>query len=331
MSARNASVFGESAGKRRCLSAAVLIMVTLGTWRAVAGEDTVTLLEEAQVRGSKVLLGEVAAIEGVNAEALAAIEVIAAPMPGAAKQVHASLVESRLRGAGFDPKNVSIKGSSRVRATTAHATISREALAESLRQHILLEMPWDLGDTQVDVPLPLNDIIAPDGDVDIFWKANPQYRYVGAGAFSAEILVDGQVFRTLQCKAIVEPYVNVVTALSDIPRGRSIGPRDLDLRKIAVSAAPQGAVTRIEDIIGMVATKTIFPGQTVTTRMVDMPVIVRRSQMVPVEVQSGAVQLQGRAVAMSDARAGDLLTCMNPNSKEQFLGLLRKDGVVVVQ
>lgn len=308
-----------------------VLIAALGCCSVHAATDTVTLLEEAQVRGPRVTLGEVAAIEGVNVEALSAIEVIAAPAPGSAKPVYASLVESRVRAAGFDPGNVAIQGANRVLATTSYTSVSREAIAESLRRYILLEMPWDPRDTEVDVPPPLNDFIAPEGEVTISWRANPQYRFVGAGAFTGEILVDGRVHRTLLCRATVEPYVTVATARTDIARGRIIAPADIELRKVALSAAPQGAVTHIEDITGMVATKTIFPGQILTTRMVDMPMLVRRRQIVPVELRSGTVHLRGQAIALTDARVGDVVLCVNPDSKEQFHGVVRPDGVVVVQ
>ncbi len=331
MSATRSSISRTTTGNAPRRYAMTVFIAAMGCCCAHAATDTVTLLEEAQVRGPKVTLGEVAAIEGVNAEALSAIEVIAAPAPGSAKPVYASLVESRVRASGFDPRTVAIKGANRVLATTSYSPVSREAIAESLRRHILLEMPWDPRDTEVDVPPPLNDFIAPEGEVQIAWRASPQYRYVGAGAFTGEILVDGRVHRTLLCRATVEPYVTVATAMSDIPRGRTISPADIELRKVALSTAPQGAVTRIEDLTGMVATKTIFPGQILTTRMVDMPVLVRRRQTVPVELRSGAVHVRGQAIALTDARVGDIVACVNPNSREQFYGVVRPDGVVVVQ
>jgi flagella basal body P-ring formation protein FlgA len=317
--------------RKRTLIATLILAALAMACRSGVAADTLTLKSEAVVTGPKVLLGEVADITGDNAAALAGIEVAATPNPGYAKNLDASLVVSRLRSAGIDPRTVEINGAREVKAMASHMEISKEMLAESLRQYILREMPWDPADAEVEVPLPLDNVLTPDGEVTLTWRPNPQYRYLGPGAFRGTIAVDGKVQKTLLCKAIVEAYGEAVVAARDIPRGRIIGRQDLESKKLALSGLPTGATWEAEHLIGMVTRKTIFPGQFINTRDVEPRVVVKRNQLVTVEMRSSTVQVATRAKALMDGRAGDTITCANINSEEAFEGVVRGDGVVIVE
>lgn len=293
--------------------------------------DKLVLKDEVYVKGPKVLLGDVAKIEGENAEALALLEISPAANPGDTKQLNAALVATRIDAAGFDAQTIQIEGAPKVKATTLHLEVSPAQVSESLRDFILAKMPWDAKGALVDVQAPAATYRVPDGDLQIEWTPAPQYRYVGQGAFRGTISVDGTVQKTMLVKANVDATVPVVIARRDIQRGAIVSPIDLELQPTSVALAPAGALVEISEAAGMIAKKGIFAGQTVTTRHLDAPIVIKRNQLVNVELNSNGVFIQSRARAMTDARAGDLVLCTNPGSKEQFQGLVRPDGVVMVE
>ena len=78
------------------------------------------------------------------------------------------------------------------------------------------------------------------------------------------------------------------------------------------------------------ASRTLFPGDPLTTRNTQMPKVVRRNQFVPVELKAGTLQVRSQARALGDAAVGDTVRCVNEGTKEEFQGVVRGDGVVVV-
>ena len=58
--------------------------------------------------------------------------------------------------------------------------------------------------------------------------------------------------------------------------------------------------------------------------------IIKRNQVVTVEVRAGTLMVRDRAQAMSNAAAGDIIICRRINSKEEFQGIVREDGIVEV-
>jgi flagella basal body P-ring formation protein FlgA len=304
-----------------------MVLLSAGTaW----SEAVVQLKDEAFIKGPKVMLGDLVEVdEGLLSERLAEVEISPAALPGGSRNFSASLVAARMRTAGV--KDVSVTGSPRVRATTLHIDISREMMAASLENHIELEMPWDPARTEIEIPFPGSDIRAPEGDMEIRWRANPQYKFIGPGAFRGEVLIDGEVYRRVSIRANIESYKEIVVAATDIPRGRPVMPSHLELEMTPISKMPRGAFTSFDEAVGLMARKTIFPGHPLTSRSVEAKRLVKRNQMVPVEVRNGRVHLQHRARAMMDGRAGDVIVCANPATKEEFQGRVRADGVVEVQ
>lgn len=293
--------------------------------------DTVMLKTEAYVKGPKVLLGDIADIQGANAEALAAIEIGGAPSPGGSKRIDAGLLRMRLNTAGIDASDVELKGAPSVLTKTLALDVSKDVLVDDLRAFIETQMPWDPSETTIDILAAPKAAVVPDGNLAIRWMPNPQYRWVGPGVFRGELLVDGQVKETFTVRANVESYADVLTAASDIPRGQSIRTSDLRFEKRAMSQVKGDAVQDLDRAVGMVARSGIFRGEVLTNSHLTPKQIIKRNQTVTVESRAGGLVVRGRARAMDNGCAGDAITCLNVESKQTFQGVVRADGVVVVQ
>lgn len=315
---------------RKALAAVLCAVCALAT--SAAEEGAVKIKEEVLVKGPKVFLSDLVEVnEPELMERLATIEVSGAAVPGGSKQLTASLVEARLEHAGVDLGALDPNRPTQIRATTLYTELTPEAMAASLREHIELEMPWDPEATEIDVPLPRQNLMTPEGEMTIEWRASPQYKYVGPANFRGNVMIDGALFRTIVLRASIDTYQDIVVAASDIPRGRPVSATQLSMQTVSLATAPEGAVTDMSELEGLIARKTIFPGQPVTTRAVELRRLIKRNQMVPVELSTAVIKIQHQAKAMMDGKEGDVIVCANPVTKEEFQGVVRADGVVEVR
>jgi flagella basal body P-ring formation protein FlgA len=293
--------------------------------------NVVNLREEVYVKGPKVFLGDIAEVQGEAAEEMEELEILPAASPGSVKRIHSSMLRSRLVSSGYEAEEFEIKGAESVNATTLCIELSREMLVDDLRRFVVSEMPWGAENATVDIDAPREGMTLPEGDLTLEWSATPLYRYLGRGTIRGEAVVDGEVRDVVYCKVDVQAYGDVVVASGDIPRGSIISKSDLALEKRALSDMRNGYYEAPEELVGMVARSTIFPDTVLTSRHVMPRRIVKRNQIVMVEVRVGTLLVRDRARAMSNAAAGDIIICRRMNSKEEFQGVVRKDGVVVVQ
>ncbi len=293
--------------------------------------DTVTLRPEAYVRGAQVKLADVADITGERADELRAIELGVAAAPGVSKRLSASLIEARVRSAGFNAAEVELRGASSVTATTMSLELSAGSIAEDLRAFIRREMPWDADAALVDVTPPPGDLQLPDGDVTVVWRPDPQYEYLGPGSFRGEVRVNGEITRTVFAKANISAYDTVVVATQPLSRGDLIGAHNARLEKRELSTLDAGAFFSMDEASGRIVRMSIQAGQALTSKRLDLPTLVKRNQFIAVETRVGGLVIRGQAKAQSDGAAGEVVTCINLSSEEKFSGVVRTDGVVEVR
>ncbi|GMV99811.1 MAG: hypothetical protein AMXMBFR84_09500 [Candidatus Hydrogenedentota bacterium] len=302
------------------------------TWcvAALAVADTVTVKPEAYVKGPSVLLGEIADIEGDNAETLSSVVIVQAALPGVAKKFSASLVESRIRNAGFEG-TVAISGSPQITAHTLAQELSAETLTADLQRYIESEMPWEIDDAQITIDIPRQAVVIPEGDVQVQWTAGPLYRWIGPAAFRGDVIVDGDVKQTVQVRASVEAYEDVLIVINDVARGSMISAADISIEKRALSQLRPGTLTEPEEAVGQLAKSTLMAGAVLTNRQIMPRRLIKRNQAVNVETRVRGLSVRGRARAMGDGHAGDMIPLINPDTKAEFYGVVQADGSVLVE
>lgn len=309
--------------------------VTLPVWSDTlepldASETTISLKPEAYVSGPVVKVADIAVLSGPEAEALGSLDVVDAASPGSSRRIDASLLKSRLHRAGYEDDEYEVTGNARTTATTLHLEVNPEYLEENLRNYVMTSMPWDPNDAIVDVTPPASAALVRDGEVSVEWRVNPTYKYLGQATFRGEVLVDGQMEKTVYAKVNVQAYAEVLVSTRSIGRGDALNSANVSLEMRDLSTMRTEAFFGLDDVEGSVAKSSIQPGQIISPRKVMQPNIVKRNQIVTVMTQIGALTIQSQAQALKDGAAGDVLACRNLKSKDEFVGILRKDGVVIV-
>jgi flagella basal body P-ring formation protein FlgA len=291
--------------------------------------EDIMIKSEAEVSGDVVMLGDI--LEGIDNHSINEIPLFPAPKPGYARTVPNSLILSKLKQAGIDSEKMQIDeaGQSIVKRTTT--VISKEVLAESLRHYIQGQIPWDIQQTRIEIYPPAEDLVLPEGDVEISWKPSSSYRYLGSGVFRGTIRIEGKVQKTVICRVLIETQGLLVVAVRDIPRGKLIFEKDVSVHQTSLSRNTGGAVWDLNSVVGMSAKKFIPSGSSICLEDLESPVIIKRNQLVPVEYAQGCISISAKVKALSDARIGEHVRCMYLDSEQTFDAIVQPDGTVKVE
>jgi flagella basal body P-ring formation protein FlgA len=311
------------------LTLCFMALIVLGA--NAAAIDTITLKEEAYIRGPQVTLGEIAGVVGENAAALNAIELAPAAPPGDMRRLESALIQARLKAAGFAAESFEIRGAANVLAKTLQSEITPDVVEQNLRAFIEHQMPWQPENTVINVDVPAQSVVVSEGEVGFEWTPDPEFRYLGTGCIRGAVTVDGEVKRGFICRVSIEAYDEVLVAAGAIDRGKSLSATDVTVERRALSGLKDTVFHDPSELEGFIARRPVGPGQVITKRSLAPQLVIKRNQLVSVETRAGGLQVQTQARAGSDGAAGDLVTCINPNSNQPFQGVVRKDGVVVVE
>ena len=302
-----------------------------GLGMSAAAIDTITLKQEAYVKGPQVTLGEVADITGDHTEQLGGIDVGPAASPGDSRRVEKPLIEARLKTAGIAAETFDLCGAPAVVARTLHLEVTRDVVEQNIRAFVEHQMPWKPEDALIEVSLPIKGMVVPEGEVGFEWKVDPEFRFLGTGGIRGAVTVDGEVKRSFLCKVSIEAYDEVVVASVPIQRGSVLAVSNVTLERRAMSGLKDAVFHDPSELAGFVARRAIGPGEIIAGRSVAPRIIIKRNQLVTVETRAGGLQIETQARAGSDGAVGDVVICVNPNSNQPFQGVVRGDGVVVVE
>src|SRR6201996_3275613 len=122
--------------------------------------------------------------------------------------------------------------------------------------------------------------------------------------------------------------VRIVVPAHDINRGDTIGESDLAYATVDGAQLMSGVPTKMEEVKGMQARRTLSAGQPFRADDVRHPIVITKGQTVTMEFDAPGVQLTAMGRAMSEGGVGDTVTIQNPASYRMISGIVIAPGEV---
>lgn len=272
-----------------------------------ASTVTVHLPAEARVSGVEFTLGDVARIEGADpafVERVRALHLGYAPGPGYSRLIEAPLL-ARQAGASFPGIDLAFSGAAACRVFPHVQHIEGSAIGGIAKAE--LARVFRGLDAELAMHGQLLDVTVPRGDQPARLQVRLREHSARPGSWSVpvEVLVDGAVARTIWTSWSVDLWQERDVLVRDVPRGGLLTPEDLQRRRVRVQQNEMGRPIEKSALRGATARRDLRAGDLVRLSDVERQVVIRRGDMVHVEVTKGALTARGAGVAQEDARIGD--------------------------
>jgi flagella basal body P-ring formation protein FlgA len=122
--------------------------------------------------------------------------------------------------------------------------------------------------------------------------------------------------------------VRIVVPAHDINRGDTISESDLTYATVDGAQLTSGVPTKMDEVRGMQARRTLAAGQAFRGDDVRRPIVITKGQTVTMEFAAPGVELTAMGRAMSEGGVGDTVTIQNPASYRMISGVVTAPGVV---
>ena len=322
-----------------------LLLVCGISGRLGAGE--IQLRVDARVTGEVVRLGEVAEIyssDETQRDALASVELCAAPSLGTSKVIRLRTIQDLLQLRGLALGKHRFGGARKV---TIHrpapqrkddrwdkkalagrtAIVTREVEASLVRY--LRAVAADESGWQAKVTLrpdQVKQLSSARGDLIVRGGAAPWARRQQFELLAA----DKRGTKPLTVLADVKLPSMVVAAARAIPRGVTIRESDLVLKRAERLVTRSTQYHSVEELIGMEVTRSVAEGQLLDTSYVRRPILVRQNDTVTVHALGTGVRVTTNARAKQSGSKGDRITLESLTDRSRFLGEIVSAGVVKI-
>jgi len=315
---------------RTILSATALLILAI-TLAGAAALPTITVRPECEIAGSSCTLGDAASVQSGDAaltQRLKNILVCPTPLPGKTRMVTRDQIVIALRRAGVSDQSVQLLCPAQVILRRGQSTVTGQALFDAAKA--FAQSGVSLTGTVVIEPRRLpSDQIVPAGSPELRIKAGARSARKGQNSIPVEIVVDGQVYRTVMVSAMVRVVAPVLVATKTIAKSETISSVNTALQERDITTLSSDVMFEAPNA-DWTASVPISEGAVIRGQWVAAPAAVKSGDSVLVVVESGGVRVTEKGTAVQDGRLGDRIKVRFTGDVREARGIVAEPGVVKI-
>jgi len=271
------------------------------------GGVSIAVAPEARVRGTELLLRDVARIESTDAalaERLGALSLGYAPAPGYSRVLSPSqlaLALSRVEP-NLQPR---FTGAPACRVWPVEERIAAERVRECAEAHVRELVRGR--DASYELVGTLADALVPQGQGAATLEARSEAAELRSGTFSVPVAlaVDGQPYRTVWTSWKVQLYDTLPVLKRAVGAGERLGPELFENRRVPVGSAGAAKALTGAMVVGAQASRNLAAGALVTALDVHRPTVITVGDAIFLDVRKGGIRARTAATARESGAIGD--------------------------
>lgn len=125
--------------------------------------------------------------------------------------------------------------------------------------------------------------------------------------------------------------VELPALLHYVPPGQTIAPEDVGIIRVPADRLVQAVVAEPDDLIGKTPRRAVRPGQPVRIADVQLPVVVRKGDLVTIVIESKFMRLTVQGRANEDGAEGQTIRVANTRSGKVLDATVAGPGIAKIE
>jgi flagella basal body P-ring formation protein FlgA len=125
--------------------------------------------------------------------------------------------------------------------------------------------------------------------------------------------------------------VELPVLLRYVPPGETIAAADVGMVEVPAARLVQAVVAEPSDLVGKTPRRAVRPGQPVRAADVQLPVVVRKGELVTVIVETKSMRLTAQGRATEDGAQGQAIRIANTRSGKVLDATVAGPGIVKIE
>ena len=153
----------------------------------------------------------------------------------------------------------------------------------------------------------------------------------GRHTLPVTVLVGGKLFTETRVQVTLKQRVQTPMLRRRMKRGEQVSRADVQMRDVVLARPVPGRIREIDDVVGMVAKRSLRDGRPLIDRWFEAPFVVDRGDRLRVKLVRGGLKIETTGVALQRGRVGDLVSVRNPRSRSRYEVRITAPGEARVQ
>lgn len=282
-----------------------------------------TISNNTTVQRSTIYLGDVARIQAGAPELttrLARVPLGSAPAAGQRRRIPLSHIERSLTRSGFDVGELDITSPEAIIIARAASTITKEQLEKIAANYLRKRLANAQARITVRAVRGARGIDLPKGQ-PVRYSAHATDPLDIRRPVPVKITFhrNNRVVRSTWVTVDLSVMTPVLVAVRPIARYQPISATDIRVEEREIAGIPSGILIDPSQAIGKRAVRMIPAGTPLVERLVDLPALIRRGDIVQIIAEQGPLRIIARGEARRNGRRGERIPVRNLDSRKQIM------------
>lgn len=194
--------------------------------------------------------------------------------------------------------------------------VAPEKIRSAVKKHILRRAPWDPDQMTIDRIRFNQAISVPAGKVALRVTAPRHTDWIGAIAFTVNLMVNGKKVGRLTVPAHLDVWSDVVVTTRPLGKYEPVGKDDIRIEKMNLARVSSNVIDSTDDVLGRRTKRNIAANCILRKDLVEIQPIVKRGEMVRVLAESPILKISVKGIAKQNGAKGDRIKVINIRSKK---------------
>lgn len=296
----------------------------------------ITVPESATVWGDRIWLTELADVKGDGPEVastqrtLARISLGPSPRPGETRSISKAVIEARIRQASKNADYISLALPTKVTITRAAHYVESDDVEAALKQYIRTTFALAEAEITVDGLRIHQRLAVPTGPKTLKFKPLGSQAPLGDTTLNLAVMQGPNKVASSRVSANIQVSAPIVILGHNVPRGRELGPDDLELAVMPINRLSGTPFFSLDQAEGLATRISLKEGAILTQKDVVLPPVVAKGDMVTILVRSRGVTLTAPGHARADGHPGDVIAVYSEETQKLLRAKVLQDGLVEV-
>ncbi len=259
-----------------------------------SGLTRIRILEKVEIDDEKILLRDIAKIEGSDSllvQKLSAIVVGRAPQPGNSRNLDGGTIKTRLKQNGIDLAGLILNIPPSIVVSRSFIEVSPEQIKGLVSDYISKKLLSDNSNASIKRIQVSESLRLPGGRITYEVKAPRNRQMVGQIPFAVRFDVNGKLYKRVWATVTIEVLAEVVITKKPLGRHKPITEDDIMVLKMDLAKVPSDVITDPEAVLGKRTKRAIGSKTVLRANLVEFPPLVKRGDVVVIVAETQGIRV----------------------------------------
>jgi flagella basal body P-ring formation protein FlgA len=279
----------------------------------------VRILEKVQIDDEKILLGNIAKIEGGDPQMirkLGGIMVGRAPLPGNSRKLDGARIKTHLKQNRIDLAQLVLDIPTSITVSRSFIEVSQEKIKGLVSDYISEKLLSGNPNASIRSIQVSESLRLPGGRITYAVTAPRNREMVGQVPFGVNFDVNGKLYKRVWATATIEVLADVVITKKPLGRHKPITEDDIMVLKMDLAKAPADVITDPEMVLGKRTRRAIGSQTMLRANLVEFPPLVKRGDVVVIVAETNGLKITALGQVKKKGALGDRIPVVNFESKK---------------